>query len=63
MRTVPVKYSAGPLPEGCEPLLFMSMCSIPPVYAYKSREECSRLEVIIDNLKHRMVEEFVKIIV
>src|ERR1044071_2561382 len=23
MRTVPVKYSAGPLPEGCEPLLLM----------------------------------------
>src|SRR5438093_13281158 len=25
MRTVPVKYSAGPLPEGCDPLLLMSM--------------------------------------
>src|SRR5215216_6726967 len=25
MRTVPVKYSAGPLPEGCEPLLLMSI--------------------------------------
>src|SRR6266542_5205014 len=24
MRTVPVKYSAGPLLEGCEPLLLMS---------------------------------------
>src|ERR1035438_5747490 len=24
-RTVPVKYSAGPLPEGCEPLLLMSI--------------------------------------
>src|SRR5882724_4148581 len=23
MRTAPVKYSAGPLPEGCEPLLLM----------------------------------------
>jgi hypothetical protein len=22
---VPVKYSAGPLPEGCEPLLLMSI--------------------------------------
>src|SRR2546422_1236514 len=28
MRTVPVKYSAGPLPDGCEPLLLMSTCSI-----------------------------------
>src|SRR2546425_6441304 len=25
MRTVPVKYSTGPLPEGCEPLLLMSI--------------------------------------
>jgi len=25
MRTAPVKYSAGPLPEGCEPLLLMSI--------------------------------------
>src|ERR1039457_1591192 len=25
MRTVPVKYSAGPLPEGCEPDLFISI--------------------------------------
>src|SRR5260221_13157352 len=25
MRTVPVKYSAGPLLEGCEPLLLMSI--------------------------------------
>jgi hypothetical protein len=25
MRTLLVKYSAGPLPEGCEPLLLMSM--------------------------------------
>ncbi len=25
MRTVPVKYSAGPLAEGCEPLLLMSI--------------------------------------
>src|SRR5215472_12515665 len=25
MRTVPVKYSSGPLPEGCEPLFLMSM--------------------------------------
>src|SRR6266567_3564690 len=25
MRTVPVKYSAGPLPEGCEPLLLSSI--------------------------------------
>src|SRR5665811_1509091 len=24
-RTVPVKYSAGPLPEGCEPLRLMSI--------------------------------------
>jgi hypothetical protein len=24
-RTVPVKYSAGPLPEGCEPLRLISM--------------------------------------
>jgi hypothetical protein len=25
MRTVPVKYSAGPLLEGCDPLRFISM--------------------------------------
>ena len=25
MRTVPVNHSAGPLPEGCEPLLLMSI--------------------------------------
>src|ERR1700704_983828 len=25
MRTVPVNYSAGPLPEGCEPHLLMSI--------------------------------------
>ncbi len=30
MRTAPVKYSADPFPEGCEPLLLMSICSIPP---------------------------------
>src|SRR5579885_3682342 len=30
MRTAPVKYSAGPFPEGCEPLLLMSIFSIPP---------------------------------
>ena len=27
MRTVPVNQSAGPLPDGCEPLLLMSMYS------------------------------------
>src|ERR671925_936547 len=26
IRTLPVKYSAGPLPEGCEPLLWMFIC-------------------------------------
>ncbi len=25
IRTVPVKYSAGPFPEGCEPLLYSSV--------------------------------------
>src|SRR5919199_6997798 len=29
MRTVPVKYSAGPLAEGCEPLVLMSIFLIP----------------------------------
>src|ERR687885_2886597 len=29
MRTVPVKYSVGPLAEGCEPLVLMSICLIP----------------------------------
>jgi hypothetical protein len=28
MRTVPVKYSAGPLPEGCEPLRLISITCI-----------------------------------
>src|SRR5262249_53092245 len=37
MRTAPVKYSAGPLPEGCEPLLVMSMFSIPPSCLQKQR--------------------------
>jgi hypothetical protein len=27
MRAVPVKYSAGPLPEGCEPLRLISIVS------------------------------------
>jgi hypothetical protein len=27
IRTVPVKYSAGPLPEGCEPLRLISIVS------------------------------------
>src|ERR1019366_2730236 len=27
-RTVPVKYSAGPLPEGCEPLLLISISEL-----------------------------------
>jgi len=29
MRTVPVKYSAGPLLDGCEPLLLISIFLIP----------------------------------
>src|ERR1700743_1814912 len=28
IRTVPVKYSAGPLPEGCEPLRLISIIFI-----------------------------------
>jgi hypothetical protein len=28
MRTVPVKYSAGPLQDGCEPLLLIFMFSV-----------------------------------
>src|SRR5712691_10697342 len=36
-RTAPVKYSAGPLPEGCEPLLLMSIFSIPPLCLQKQR--------------------------
>src|SRR2546426_5437211 len=35
MRTVPVNHSAGPLPEGCEPLLLMSTW---PVSTCSSRE-------------------------
>jgi hypothetical protein len=31
MRTAPVKYSADPLPEGCEPLFVMFMRCIPPL--------------------------------
>src|SRR6266566_1786325 len=34
MRTLPVKFSTGPLPEGCEPLLVMFICRIPPVYCF-----------------------------
>ena len=29
IRTVPVKYSAGPLPDGCEPMRFMSIVFLP----------------------------------
>src|SRR6201988_2209655 len=29
-RTAPVKFSAGPLPEGCEPFLLIFMLCIPP---------------------------------
>jgi len=36
-RIAPVKYSDGPFPEGCEPLLVMSMCSIPPSCLPKQR--------------------------
>src|SRR5947209_8828030 len=32
MRTAPVKYSADPLPEGCEPLLLMSISLLFPLY-------------------------------
>src|SRR6476469_4402465 len=39
MRTVPVKYSAGPFPEGCEPLLLMSIFCIPPFCIDFSNEE------------------------
>src|SRR5262245_25209515 len=28
MRTVPVKYSAGPLPDGCEPLRLISIAPL-----------------------------------
>src|SRR5436305_13997504 len=55
MRTVPVKYSAGPLPEGCEPLLLMSMFSIPPLCLQKQRHVLY-LVVIIDTPSHRVVE-------
>src|SRR5207245_10723049 len=30
MRTVPVKYASGPLPDGCEPLLLMSIRNFLP---------------------------------
>src|SRR5205807_5224929 len=41
MRTAPVKYSDGALPEGCEQLLLMSMCCIPPPCLLKQRGMCS----------------------
>src|SRR5438093_12179028 len=31
IRTTPVKYSAGPLPEGCEAFLLISIFGIPPI--------------------------------
>src|SRR6266498_1660384 len=37
MRTVPVKYSAGPLPDGCEPALLISMAT-PPTKWWLPRE-------------------------
>src|SRR6187200_2070612 len=37
MRTVPVKYSAGPLPEGCDPLFLISMRGLSP--AAPAKEE------------------------
>ena len=36
-RIVPVKYADGPFPEGCEPLLLMSICCIPPPCLPKQR--------------------------
>jgi hypothetical protein len=36
-RIAPVKYADGPFPEGCEPLLVMSMCCIPPPCLQKQR--------------------------
>src|SRR5215470_4452855 len=40
MRTAPVKYSAGALPEGCEPLLVISMYCIPPLYFFMLSAWC-----------------------
>src|SRR6516162_10129372 len=36
-RTDPVKFSPGPLPEGCEPLLLIFIFCIPPLCLYKQR--------------------------
>src|SRR5207253_3894006 len=53
-RTVPVKYSAGPLPEGCEPLLLMSICCIPPFCIVFSNEESQlRLPCAAGSPQHR----------
>src|SRR5919107_1461030 len=37
MRTLPVKYSSGPLPEGCEPLFLISILFTPSLDAFVSR--------------------------
>src|ERR1700682_2442922 len=34
IRTVPVNQSAGPLPEGCEPLLLMSIFPPPSLWSH-----------------------------
>src|SRR5436309_2296660 len=39
-RTAPVKYSAGPLPDGCEPTLLISMFYGPPLSDANHGETC-----------------------
>src|SRR5215467_2615546 len=41
IRTLPVKYSAGPVPDGCEPLLVMFMVA-PPMLRLLLRDCVSR---------------------
>src|ERR1700742_5098350 len=37
MRTLPVKYSSGPLPVGCEPLFLISILFAPSLDAFVNR--------------------------
>src|SRR5581483_105061 len=46
MRTVPVKYSTCPLPEGCEPLLLMSIVSKSSAMPAKIERPMLNLEVL-----------------
>src|SRR5581483_11363185 len=55
MRTVPVKYSAGPLPEGCEPILLISISCIPSIDGFVillNTTSCPACAKMVPSLPH-----------